>query len=127
MQVQLAANDPAAVRVARRATTQAVRAWAPRPGVAEDVCLVVSELVTNALLHGRSDAVLRVLQQHDSIRVEVQDEDTRLPLPSAPDQQALGGRGLALVAALATLWGTERTDSGKTVWAEFDLRERRST
>ena len=125
MQVHLAASDPAAVRVARRATSRAVQEWAARPGMVDDVCLVVSELVTNALLHGRSDAVLRVVQSHGAIRVEVQDDDTRLPLPSAPDPQALGGRGLALVAALSTMWGTERTAVGKTVWAEFDLGERR--
>lgn len=125
MQVHLTASDPAAVRAARRATTEAVQSWAARPGMADDVCLVVSELVTNALLHGRSDAVLRVVRQRGSIRVEVQDDDTRLPLPSAPDPQALGGRGLALVAALSTLWGAERTEGGKTVWAEFDLGERR--
>ena len=125
MELHVLAQDPAGVRAARRAAMRVVEGWAARPGVADDVCLVVSELVTNALVHGRSDAVLRLLRQGGVIRVEILDEDTRLPLPSAPDAQALGGRGLALVAALSTVWGAERTATGKIVWAEFDRFDRR--
>lgn len=121
----LAADDPAGVRDARRATTRVVASWAGRPGVVDDACLVVSELVTNALRHGRSDAVLRLLHQDSCIRVEVLDEDTRLPVLLPPDPRALSGRGLALVAALATLWGAEPSAAGKTVWAELDISDRR--
>lgn len=124
-ELTLAADEPAGVRAARRATLEVVSDWAGRPGVADDACLVVSELVTNALRHGRSDAVLRLLHQGDRVRVEVLDEDTRLPVLLAPDAQSLSGRGLALVAALALTWGAERSASGKSVWAEFDLFERR--
>lgn len=124
-ELPLAADDPTGVRAARRTTSEVVGLWAGRAGVADDACLVVSELVTNALRHSRSDAVLRLLHQGDFIRVEVADEDTRLPVLLAPDQQSLSGRGLALVAALATLWGAERSDTGKTVWAEFDISDRR--
>lgn len=125
LELQLTADDPAGVRIARRTTMQVVENWAGRPGVAQDVCLVVSELVTNAFRHGRSDAVLRLLHQDSCIRVEVVDEDTRMPVLLVPDPQALSGRGLALVAALATLWGADLTAAGKTVWAEFDLSDRR--
>lgn len=121
----LGADDPAGVRAARRATTGVVAGWAARPGAVDDACLVVSELVTNAFRHGRSDAVLRLLHQDSCIRVEVLDEDTRLPVLLAPDPQALSGRGLALVAALATLWGAELSAVGKTVWAELDISDRR--
>lgn len=44
----------------------------------------------------------------------------------APDWQSLSGRGLTLVASLASLWGAEHTATGKVVWAEFDVGERRS-
>lgn len=122
----LEADDPAGVRAARRATTRVVSGWAARPGVVDDACLVVSELVSNALRHGRSDAVLRLRYEDGRLRVEVLDEDTRLPVLVVPDSESLSGRGLALVAALATLWGAERSASGKTVWAEFDMTERRA-
>ncbi len=81
-----------------------------RASVVDDACLVTSELVTNALLHGRSDAALRLLHEDDYLRVEVIDQNSRLPVLVAPDRASLSGRGLAIVALLATLWGTERTD-----------------
>lgn len=122
----IAVDDPAGVRVARRAAAAAIAQWELRPGLADDACLVISELVTNALLHGRSDAALRLLRQDDCLRVEVADQNTRLPVLVAPDTASLSGRGLSMVASLATLWGAERTVHGKLVWAEFDLSDRRS-
>lgn len=126
LELPIAADNPAGVRVARQATTEVITCWDVRAGVADDACLVVSELVTNALLHGRSDTVLQLLRDGDRLRVQVLDQDTRLPVPVAPDPQSLTGRGLAIVASLAALWGTERTAAGKLVWAEFDLADRRS-
>ncbi len=125
-ELQLAVDDPTCVRAARHAAAAAVAGWAVRPGVAEEACLVVSELVTNALTHGRSDAQLRLLHEGSYLRVEVADEDTRLPVLVAPDAQSLSGRGLSLVASLASLWGAERTAAGKVVWAEFDVSDRRA-
>ena len=124
-EVQVHVDDPLGVRKARRAATDAIEQWAVRPSVTDDACLVVSELLTNALSHGRSDAVLLVRHHHGCLRVEVVDEDTRLPVLVAPDPQSLSGRGLSLVASLATSWGAERTAGGKSVWAEFDVSDRR--
>ena len=69
---------------------------------------------------------LQLLRAGDRLRIEVLDQDTRLPTPATPDPHSLTGRGLTIVASLATLWGTERTTAGKLVWAEFDLSDRRS-
>ncbi len=122
----MAADELAGARAARRFAEGVIDRWAVRPGVADEACLVVSELVTNAFAHGRSDAVLRLLRRNGLLRVEVLDEDTRMPVIVVPDPDSLSGRGLALVASLATLWGAERTAYGKVVWAEFDVCDRRA-
>lgn len=124
-ELRIPVDEPFRVRMARRSALNAVGEWRLRSGIADDVCLVVSELVTNAFVHGRSDAFLRVLLEADHLRVETTDDDTRLPVSVAPDGQSLSGRGLSLVASLATFWGAERIGSGNKVWAEFAILERR--
>jgi len=54
-----------------------------------------------------------------SVRVEVSDDDSRLPVLAAPDPDALGGRGLAMVDLLASAWGVREEAVGKTVWIEL--------
>lgn len=102
----------------RRAVRQAIEA--ARPDVADDAELVVSELVTNATLHGEPPITVRVLLA-DAVRLEVEDAGRHLPvlLPSEPD--AMTGRGLSMVAAVATRWGVEGLPGrGKRVWVELD-------
>ena len=101
---------------------QEVKAWlmgvrAP-VGCLDDVLLIVSELVTNAVLHARTP--LRLVLRYDGARVlaEVFDQDPRLPSP-ASDPQTAGGRGLFLVDGLSTRWGSEHVRGGKRVWAEL--------
>jgi anti-sigma regulatory factor (Ser/Thr protein kinase) len=91
----------------------------------DDLVLVVSELVTNAVTHsglrGAESVILKVRMLSGSrIRVEVEDAGGGFPDVTTPptDQH---GRGLAIVARLADRWGTER--NGQTrVWAEMTLR-----
>lgn len=84
--------------------------------------LVVSELVTNAVVNARSQSTLRLRLRHDHLLVEVEDEDSRLPvLQQHNDWDALGGRGLMLVAALSARWGSQPCPFGKIVWAELPL------
>jgi serine phosphatase RsbU (regulator of sigma subunit) len=86
----------------------------------EDAELIVSELVTNAVLHGRTPATLRVRRLADCIRVEVEDAGRDLPVRMRTTDEAMTGRGLDMVAALASAWGIDAgTAGGKIVWAEL--------
>ncbi len=88
--------------------------------VLADAELVVSELVTNATLHGVPPVRVRLTDGTDLVRVEVQDRGHNGPLVMRPPSQAMTGRGLAVVAALSSRWGVEPTaGEGKVVWAEI--------
>jgi anti-sigma regulatory factor (Ser/Thr protein kinase) len=105
--------------VARRFVADTLDEWhLSRFG--DDACLVVSELVANAVIHSRT--AIRVTVRSDGVdlvRVEVYDENSRLPTQSSPPLDATSGRGLAIVGAVATSWGTQSHDDGKTVWAQL--------
>jgi len=84
--------------------------------------LVVSELVTNAVVNARSQVTVRLRLRPDHLLVEVEDQDSRLPvLQQHNDWDALGGRGLMLVDALSARWGSQPCPFGKLVWAELTL------
>ncbi|MEU9761558.1 ATP-binding protein [Streptomyces sp. NPDC047987] len=96
---------------------------------ADDVLLCVSELVTNALLHGVPPGCgyqvsMRLEPADDILRVEVHDSgDGKVcPVGAAPAPDTEGGRGLLLVAALADKWGVGERNPGKVVWCEFAVR-----
>ncbi|WP_345621673.1 ATP-binding protein [Streptomyces ziwulingensis] len=128
--------DPAEVGRARRWA----RARLARSGVradeplAETLVLLVSELVTNAVVHTGRPAVLqlslpRAVAEGATVRLEVADASERAPVPRYVDGDATGGRGLALVDGLADRWGWSREDGGKRIWCELDrcVRRREST
>lgn len=90
---------------------------------ADDVLLCVSELTTNALVHGappgRGFRLHLFLLDDGVVRVEVHDSgDGAVQIP-LPEPEADGGRGLLLVAALADKWGVGERAPGKIVWCEF--------
>ena len=87
--------------------------------VRETVALLVSEVATNALVHGSGDVVVTVTERGGLLRVEVSDGSSDTPVPRSADPEAEGGRGLALVEALSSAWGTDLTHHGKTVWFEL--------
>lgn len=93
--------------------------------VTDSAVLLVSELVTNAILHGEPPVELRIGLPAGRVHVEVHDADREaalhLPTSSSMSQERLGGRGLRLVDALASRWGLDEDDSGKCVWFEIDL------
>jgi anti-sigma regulatory factor (Ser/Thr protein kinase) len=95
-----------------------------RPELVECAQLGVSELVTNALLHGEPSISVRVRGTAEHPRVEVRDASVEPPiLPGQPLDQAQPedllltfGRGLSIVARCSDAWGAELEDDGKTVW-----------
>lgn len=114
---------------ARRATTSALRR-SQLAGLAADVGLVVSELVTNAVLHARSQVEVRMSLLAPGVRLEVADDGSgvvELPRPAhlafdeelGVELEATTGRGLLIVTALADDWGVDTRPGGKVVWAEL--------
>ena len=87
-------------------------------GTADTVELLVSEIATNALVHGAGDVRVRVNVSGGTVRVEVDDGGTALPTLREASPTAEGGRGLALVVAMSSGWGVAPRPGGKTVWFE---------
>jgi anti-sigma regulatory factor (Ser/Thr protein kinase) len=106
--------------VARRFAAEHLDRWG-LGDLAETATLLVSELVTNAVLHGDGDRRLDVEATGDAVRFAVHDGGAGRPERRQARPGELSGRGLALVEALAPRWGVEpRPDSGKIVWFELD-------
>lgn len=82
--------------------------------------LLVSELVSNALLHAGTELDVVLRRPDGGIRVEVHDRSRRMPARKHYSITSTTGRGLALVEDLARDWGAEVTAEGKFVWFEFD-------
>ena len=82
--------------------------------------LLVSVLVTNAVLHARSAPRIEVHLGRGSVHVSVRDDDPHLPRQRVPDQERPGGRGLHLVDDVASRWGSDPSGDGKVVWFEID-------
>lgn len=80
--------------------------------------LLVTELVTNSVLHARTDVVVTV-HFDDRLRIEVADADARAPQSRPHRLEAATGRGLQLVDMLATRWGCDLRENGKSVWCEL--------
>jgi anti-sigma regulatory factor (Ser/Thr protein kinase) len=112
--------QPEQVAEARRLVAGYLREQGDDDG--EVAVLLVSELVTNAILHGRAPLELRAQALGSAVRVEVQDQDPARPpvLRHDVDLTEVGGRGLQLVDTLADRWGWAERDGGKVVWFELD-------
>ena len=113
----LADTVPASVARIRRFAADACRTTSPDVD-ADTVALLVSEVATNALVHGDGLVRVRVRPTADGLRVEVQDGSRVLPSRRRATPMDEGGRGIALVDALSSGWGAETVDGGKTVWFE---------
>ncbi|MGW3990493.1 SpoIIE family protein phosphatase [Streptomyces sp. NPDC004830] len=112
---------PQAVGHARRFARRTLRSW----GVTADqdaALLVVSELVTNALVHTDGQVRMDLTLINDRLRIAVADASPRTPVrPRSIGWEATGGRGILLVEALSATWGTLPVSGGKQVWAELPL------
>ncbi|NYF40934.1 ATP-binding protein [Streptosporangium sandarakinum] len=116
-------GSPIAIAEARRFVTTLLGS---RPGI-EDAELIVSELATNAVRHsasGRFGGCFTVAVQADRDRIWLGVLDQgglRAPHPLPPQEDDEGGRGLALVAAMAASWGVTGDEQGRIVWAALNL------
>ena len=110
--------DPSSAMVARTFARDVLSTWSESEA-ADTVTLLVSELVTNAVLHAGSKVEVAVRHRGDWLRVEVADESPILPGQREFTSDATTGRGLGLIEAMADAWGVEpRADEGKIVWFE---------
>lgn len=111
--------DPRDVATARRFVTERCRDWGCG-NLVEDAELVVSELVTNALVHGESRCELRVGLSEAALRLHVLDHGPGMPDPQDARQGDEHGRGLLLISVICAAWGVEALPAGgKIVWAEL--------
>jgi serine phosphatase RsbU (regulator of sigma subunit) len=139
--------EPIMVSEARRFAAATFASWNMEPDQADLACLLVSETVTNAVLHasvtpapaGRRDEfevnpgphpaqahrprefTLRLRRGAEVVWAEVFDPDLRLPRLRSARATDEGGRGLYLIEQLATRWGSRPTAEGKAVWFELPL------
>ncbi|MFD3332826.1 ATP-binding protein [Streptomyces sp. NPDC058700] len=124
LQVQLEVGpDPAEVGRARRWARSRLAGSGIRDDepLAETLVLIISELVTNAVVHTGCPAVLRMLfAAEGGVRVEVADASERPPRPRHAEGDATNGRGLELVDGLADRWGWQPEGVGKSIWCEVD-------
>jgi anti-sigma regulatory factor (Ser/Thr protein kinase) len=120
---------PQSAGAARRFATAALAEWR-LAALADDVDLVISELITNALLHARGDrrvaagAGIRLDLEYDgkAVTCRVADGSALPPTPEQAGDTAESGRGLLLVDALSAAWGWSHESAGKVVWARFDVQ-----
>lgn len=115
--------DPRSPGAARRFVISTLSSWSLE-SAADTVVLLVSELVTNALLHARSEIELALTNAAGELRVEVIDASPILPHVQPYRPAAGTGRGLVLVEALSTDWGAHEDGNGKVVWFTMPARER---
>ncbi|MEV0494526.1 SpoIIE family protein phosphatase [Streptomyces atratus] len=111
--------DPSQVAHARALTTRQLAIWGLEP-LAFTTELMVSELVTNAIRHARGPIALRLIHTAALI-CEVSDGSLSAPHLRRARTSDEGGRGLFLVAQLASRWGARYDRDGKTIWAEQPL------
>jgi anti-sigma regulatory factor (Ser/Thr protein kinase) len=118
--------DPVSIPHARRFVGETVGDLGD-PELASCLALLVSEVVTNAILHSPAPTLLRVRHAGGCVRVEVEDRGDRPPrMFDIIDLLEPSGRGLQIVDRLAAAWGYEPLPrGGKVVWFELDVRERR--
>ncbi|MEU9481587.1 SpoIIE family protein phosphatase [Streptomyces sp. NPDC048191] len=111
---------PEAVRHARRFTRRTLRTWGVSQDTMEAALLVVSELVTNALVHTGGQVRLDLSLVNHRLRLAVADASPRSPVkPTSIGWEATGGRGILLVEAVSAAWGTLPVSGGKQVWADL--------
>ena len=118
--IERLAREDSEIARARRIAANTLRSWGTDVDL-PDTELIVSELVTNALTHGRGGIWMRLCSDRRRVRVEVIDEGGTDESPRLVENADIGGRGLQVVDAIANRWGAD-DDQATRVWAETLLR-----
>ncbi|MEV0090306.1 SpoIIE family protein phosphatase [Streptomyces sp. NPDC050738] len=118
----VAQAQPERIAEARRQLRELLHDWAD-PEQVDSAELMVSEMVTNVLVHTDGDAALVAAATGEAgsrrLRVEVADASDELPHKRRPGEMASSGRGLVLMEMLADAWGVDPRGAGKSIWFEI--------
>ncbi|MDQ4084403.1 MAG: SpoIIE family protein phosphatase [Actinomycetota bacterium] len=114
-------DEPDAVPLARHFVRERLRGT-PLEHRSADSELILTELVTNARLHGAPPVTVGVEVSAEAARLEVADGSPGAPVNLVQNPDTMTGRGLMLVQALSDRWGVDRRAQGKLVWAEVGAR-----
>jgi two-component sensor histidine kinase len=120
----LVRHDPSSAAIVRKEIAADLSAHRITPDSVDDVILVASELVGNAITHVGGEADLDIAWSIDesTVIVRVQDGSTEQPRMRQATPTATNGRGLTIVTALALEWGVHQVGLGKQVWARIAVR-----
>jgi anti-sigma regulatory factor (Ser/Thr protein kinase) len=110
--------EPTSATRARTVTRGYLQSSCP-PEAIEVAALLVTELVTNAVLHARTPIIVVVESSPGAVFLAVNDGSRADPIARNYGVDAATGRGIKLVRELSTRWGVERSDAGKRVWCEI--------
>lgn len=115
--------DPSSAATVRHEIAADLTAHSVTADSVDDVVLVVSELVGNAVVHAPGSGDLDVAWDvdGDNVILRVKDDSDACPAPRDAADDAVNGRGLAIVAALSAEWGVRRAARGKLVWARVPV------
>lgn len=114
-------REPSAVPNTRHFVQAKFVEWKLDDDPAQTAVLLATELVTNAVRHGRGEIRLRLRHARHALYIEVDDDGSALPDRRHADDDDEGGRGLQLVETLSEAWGARPLDHGKSVWCAIRL------
>jgi PAS domain S-box-containing protein len=113
--------DPRAIHDARGFATSTLTQWALPSDIVADAVLIASELVTNAIVYGRPPIQLRLRATNHELAIEVDDRASAMPRKLRAGPEDVRGRGLGIVANLASRWAARPDGRGKTVWSTLAI------
>jgi anti-sigma regulatory factor (Ser/Thr protein kinase) len=95
--------------------------WRLTDDTADDALMVVEEMLTNVVDHARTPFRLVVRLNQTILHIAVHDHSPQQVRVQALDLGRPRGRGLLMIAGIATRWGSDADDNGKTMWAEISI------
>jgi anti-sigma regulatory factor (Ser/Thr protein kinase) len=118
--IELPGDRSGAAR-ARHFVADLLSSWGVSDALIDDCRLLVSELVTNAVLHARSAPRVDVDRRDGGVRVAVSDTSAARPRVLDGGPYSAAGRGMMLVDRIASRWGVDPLPDGKSVWFELEI------